>query len=127
MNPNKPDQKTNILVNVPTHKVSVCAGYNASLLPYPKSASTKNCQKIAAAGAVVFDVLAKTGVKFRDEDLGLDYNLTKKADAFGMITTERDFDIHQTAPQSVATAMIVAEVARQAERTSSNDERFAAA
>jgi hypothetical protein len=108
--------KSNIFINDSLPKGALQFGYDPSLLPFPKSALAKQCKKIAAIGGSTFEILARTGVKFRDQDLALDYDLTEKTDAFSMLITNRDFDVHQTAPQSIATAMIISAIALQAEK-----------
>ena len=108
--------KSNIFVNNSIPKSEIQFGYNPSCLPFPKSALAKKCQKIAAVGGEAFEILARTGVRFHDRGLGLDYNLTEKTDAFSMLITDRDFDVHQTAPQSIATAIIISAIALQAEK-----------
>ena len=108
--------KSNIFVNNSIPKSEIQFGYNPSCLPFPKSALAKKCQKIAAVGGEAFEILARTGVRFHDRGLGLDYNLTEKTDAFSMLITDRYSDVHQTAPQSIATAMIISVIALQAEK-----------
>ena len=108
--------KSNIFINDSLPKADLQFGYDPSVLPFPKSALAKQCQKIASVGGIAFEILARTGVKFRDQNLGLDYDLTEKIDAFRMLITNRDFDVHQTAPQSIATAMIISAIALQAEK-----------
>jgi hypothetical protein len=108
--------KSNIFINDSLPKADLQFGYDPSLLPFPKSALPKKRQKIAAVGGRAFEILARTGVKFRDLDLSVDYDLTEKTDAFRMLITNRDFDVHQTAPQSNAVARIISVIALQAEK-----------
>ena len=107
---------SNIFINDSLPKADLQFGYDPSLLPFPKSALPKKCQKIAAVGGAAFEILARTGVKFRDRELSVEYNLSEKIDAFTMLVTSRDFDVHQTAPQSIAVARIIAVIALQAEK-----------
>ncbi|MBG6075354.1 hypothetical protein [Polaromonas sp. CG_9.11] len=116
MKSNDTAQNSNVFVSNLPPKAGIQSGYDASLLPFPKSTLPKKRQKISDLGSEVFKILTRTGVKFRDQDLRLDYNLTEKTDAFSMLITNRDFDVHQTAPQSIATAMIISAIALQAEK-----------
>jgi hypothetical protein len=89
-------------------------GYNPALLPYPESVTTRACKKIAIVGKDLYEVLERTGVLYRDDEIKRAYNLTEFSGSFGMLINDRDFDVMQTAPQCTATAQIVSEIARQA-------------
>ena len=96
------------------HSVSNEGGYNATLLPFPASARTRTRNKISTEGKALHDLLFRTGVLFRDDDIKRSYNLTEDSGAFGMLIGDREFDVYQTAPQCTATALIVSKIARQA-------------
>lgn len=108
--------KSNIFINDSLPKADLQYGYDPSVLPFPKSALPKKCQKLAAIGGVAFEILARTGLNFHDQELGRDYRLTEQTDAFCMLISNRDFDVHQTAPQCIATARMISTIALQAER-----------
>ena len=95
-------------------KLSDDGGYNASHLPFPASATVSARKKISTEGEVLYELLVKTGLMFRDQDIKRSYNLTENDGAFGMLIGDREFDVYQTAPQCKATALIVSEIAKQA-------------
>jgi hypothetical protein len=114
MKSKKPDQCIDGAVTKSLQNVSDEPGYNETLLPFPSSASARARKKISTEGKVLHDALVRTGVRFRDEDINRSYDITQKEEAFGMLVNDRQFGVYQTAPQCIATALIVSEIARQA-------------
>lgn len=110
----KTNQCIDGVVTKSLQKVSDEGGYNASLLPFPASATASARRKISLAGKVLHGVLVKTGVHFRDDDINRSYDITQVEGAFGMLINDREFGMYQTAPQCSATALCVSEIARQA-------------
>jgi hypothetical protein len=110
----KTDQSIDGVVTKSLHTVRDEGRYNASLLPFPLSATARVRKKISIEGKALHNVLVGTGVHFRDEDIKRSYDITETEGAFGMLINDREFDVHQTAPQCTATALIVCEIARQA-------------
>lgn len=110
----KTDQSIDGVVTKSLHTVSDEGRYNASLLPFPLSSTARTRKKISIAGKVLHDVLVRTGMRYRDEDIRRSYDITQFEGAFGMLINDREFDVHQTTPQCTATALIVSEIARQA-------------
>ena len=108
------DPRIDSVVTKSLQKVSDDGGYNASHFPFPASATVSARKKISTEGEVLYELLVKTGVHFRDQDIKRSYNLTEDDGAFGMLIGDREFDVYQTAPQCKATALIVSEIARQA-------------
>ena len=110
----KANQSIDSVVTKSVPKVSDEGGYNACHLPFPTSATSRARKNISTEGKVLHDVLVRTGVRFRDENVERLYDVTQVEGAFGMLTNDREFDVSQTAPQCTATALIVSEIARQA-------------
>lgn len=108
------DPRIDSVVTKSLQKLSNEGGYDPSLLPFPASATASACKKISNGGNVLHELLVKTGVHFRDDDIKRSYNLTEHEGAFGMLIGDREFGVYQTAPQCTATARIIAEIARQA-------------
>jgi hypothetical protein len=91
-------------------------GFDHINLPYPKSTTKQGRRKIAASGQVVFELFCSSGVKLTDQNFKENYELTNKVDSFNMLTRDRDFGVHQTAPQTNAAALIISAIALQAEQ-----------
>jgi len=108
------DPRIDSVVTKSIQKMSNEGGYNPALFPCPESITTRARKKIVIAGKDLFEVLERTGVLYRDDEIKREYNLTEFSGSFGMLINDRDFDVKQTAPQCTATARIVSEIARQA-------------
>ena len=69
---------------------------------------------MASAASELFQLLVRTGVKFRDDEWDQDFQLTVDLDAAMMVLSERQHSEWHTSPQVEAVARIIVEVAVQA-------------
>jgi len=90
--------------------------FDPSQLRIPKSVSLKRQLNIKTSSRDLFELLIRTGLKFRDEELAGIFDLTKESDATAMLLTERRDSSWETEPQVAATVQIIADVALQAAR-----------
>lgn len=88
--------------------------FDSSQLRLPKSVSLKRQFNIKISSRDLFELLIRTGLKFRDEELDGIFDLTKETDATAMLLTERRDSSWETEPQVSASVQLIADVARQA-------------
>lgn len=90
--------------------------FDPSLLRIPKSASPKRQSNIETAAQALFQILVRTGVKFKNAEIDGIFEVTNENDAVSMLVSERENSSWDTEPQVAATARIISDVAAQAVR-----------
>ena len=88
--------------------------FDPSQLRLPKTVSLKRQSNIKTSARDLYELLIRTGLKFRDEELDGTFDLTIESDATAMLLTERRDSSWETQPQVDATVQIIADVARRA-------------
>jgi hypothetical protein len=88
--------------------------FDPSKLRLPASVSIYRRSKITNCSRYFFDLLTRTGLNFCDEKSDTLFDLSNESDAREMLLVEQSTLSRKTEPQIAASALIIADVARQA-------------